>query len=191
MTDTTADGNAAVVTTDSSLLFDGTWWFHIRTVDNEGNWSAASHLGPFPIDGAEGTLWYFAEGYTGDGWETRTFLLNDGGSTANVSVTYLLEGGGTVTKDVVLAPESRTELLANNAGEGPGNDAAFGMRIVSDQPITAQQSLLDTGAGFSHGSAGSKVLSTNWYFAEGFTGPGWLTFYLRHKPQRHRRQCHR
>ena len=141
--------------------------------------------------GAEGTLWYFAEGYTGDGWETRTFLLNDGGSTANVSVTYLLEGGGTVTKDVVLAPESRTELLANNAGEGPGNDAAFGMRIVSDQPITAQQSLLDTGAGFSHGSAGSKVLSTNWYFAEGFTGPGWLTFYLRHKPQRHRRQCHR
>jgi hypothetical protein len=34
----------------SSPLSDGIWYFHIRSVDNAGNWSnAAAHLGPFYI----------------------------------------------------------------------------------------------------------------------------------------------
>ena len=29
---------------------DGGWYFHIAAVDNAGNWTGATHLGPFPID---------------------------------------------------------------------------------------------------------------------------------------------
>ena len=39
-----------VNTLTSAALADGTWYFHIRTVDNAGNWAASAvHLGPFMI----------------------------------------------------------------------------------------------------------------------------------------------
>ena len=123
-----------------------------------------------------GEVWYFAEGYTGDGWETYTYLLNYGATTAHVRVDYLLVGGGEVTKNVTMAAATRHGLFANNTNEGPGPGVAFGMRIRSDQPITAQQQLIDTAGNLSHGTVGSQVLSDTWYFAEGFTGNGWLTF---------------
>jgi hypothetical protein len=174
--DMTVDGAASVTGASSPLLVDGDWWFHIRTRDNAGNWSGPVHLGPFTIAGVSGTVWYFAEGFTGNGWQTYTYFLNDGTDPTTVEATYLLLGGATVTKTFVMAGQTRKRLFANNTAEGPGNDQAFGMRIVSDHPITAQQALVDTVANLGHGSVGSKVLSTSWYFAEGFTGNGWLTF---------------
>jgi hypothetical protein len=37
-------------TTTSSALADGTWYFHICTVDNAGNWTSTVMVGPFIID---------------------------------------------------------------------------------------------------------------------------------------------
>jgi hypothetical protein len=42
-------GAAGAVT--SRRLVNGRWYFHLRTRDNVGNWSAAIHRGPFFIDG--------------------------------------------------------------------------------------------------------------------------------------------
>src|SRR5213076_1938753 len=36
--------------TTSSTLSDGSWYFHLRTRDNVGNWSSPVHLGPYKID---------------------------------------------------------------------------------------------------------------------------------------------
>ncbi len=50
--DTTKDieeGTTSV--TSSSLAAGDSHYFHLRTVDNAGNWSAAVHVGPFFIDG--------------------------------------------------------------------------------------------------------------------------------------------
>lgn len=33
----------------SPPLTPGEWWFHLRTADRAGNWTATVHLGPFPI----------------------------------------------------------------------------------------------------------------------------------------------
>jgi hypothetical protein len=104
------------------------------------------------------------------------YLLNDTTTTALVQVDYLLLGGGAVTKNITMGPETRRGLFANDPDEGPGPNAAFGIRITSNQPISAQQALVDTAGGLAHGTAGSKILSDTWYFAEGFTGNGWLTF---------------
>ena len=39
-----------ITTITSTALADGTWYFHIRAVDNAGNWAASAvHLGPFMI----------------------------------------------------------------------------------------------------------------------------------------------
>jgi serine protease len=45
-----AEENAGSAT--SPNLLDGEWWFHLRTLDNAGNWSSAVHVGPFLIDTA-------------------------------------------------------------------------------------------------------------------------------------------
>ena len=128
------------------------------------------------IDPGPSFVWYFAEGFTGSGWETYTYLLNDSDSTALVQVDYLLLGGGAVTKNISMPPQTRRGLFANDSDEGPGPNAAFGIRITANQPVTASQALIDTSGNLAHGTVGSRTLSDTWYFAEGFTGNGWLTF---------------
>ena len=42
--------------TSNSLADDDDWYFHVRAVDDAGNWAAgAAHLGPFKIDTAAPT----------------------------------------------------------------------------------------------------------------------------------------
>jgi subtilisin family serine protease len=48
--DLVKEAEEASAATTSDPLADGDWWFHLRTRDNAGNWSAAAHLGPFRID---------------------------------------------------------------------------------------------------------------------------------------------
>jgi ABC-type oligopeptide transport system substrate-binding subunit len=45
--DDIVDSNGASAT--SPALADGAWWFHLRSVDKVGNWTATVHLGPFVI----------------------------------------------------------------------------------------------------------------------------------------------
>jgi len=48
--DTVADTTGTTITSPA-LTDSGSWYFHIRTRDNVGNWSAAAvHLGPFQVD---------------------------------------------------------------------------------------------------------------------------------------------
>jgi hypothetical protein len=47
--DATKDAEENADGTTSATLADGSHWFHLRTVDNAGNWSATAHLGPFVI----------------------------------------------------------------------------------------------------------------------------------------------
>ena len=47
--DTAKDLDSHVKQTTSRLLSLGSWWFHLRTVDNAGNWTSTVHLGPFII----------------------------------------------------------------------------------------------------------------------------------------------
>ena len=39
--------------TASSRLGNGRWFFHLRTVDNVGNWTSTAHRGPYLIDGTK------------------------------------------------------------------------------------------------------------------------------------------
>ena len=50
--DTTKDVEETTQQLTSAPLAPGTYWFHIRTRDNAGNWSAGMHAGPFVIAAA-------------------------------------------------------------------------------------------------------------------------------------------
>lgn len=47
--DRSKDREEAARRTTSPTLGKGRWFFHLRTRDNAGNWSAPVHLGPFPL----------------------------------------------------------------------------------------------------------------------------------------------
>ena len=47
--DTIKDAEESTGQATSAPLAPGTYWFHLRTRDNAGNWSAGTHAGPFVI----------------------------------------------------------------------------------------------------------------------------------------------
>jgi subtilisin family serine protease len=50
--DTTKDAEETTTRLTSAPFAAGTYWFHIRTRDNAGNWSPGTHAGPFVIAAA-------------------------------------------------------------------------------------------------------------------------------------------
>ncbi|HID93592.1 MAG TPA: matrixin family metalloprotease [bacterium (Candidatus Stahlbacteria)] len=57
--DATKDIEETTTSTTSTTLADGnSHYFHIRSVDNVGNWQDAVHIGPFYIDGTNPTITY-------------------------------------------------------------------------------------------------------------------------------------
>jgi hypothetical protein len=47
--DTVKEAEETATRTTSPTLANGRWFFHLRTRDNAGNWTATRHLGPFVI----------------------------------------------------------------------------------------------------------------------------------------------
>ncbi len=127
------------------------------------------------------TTWYFAEGATYETFQTFLLLTNPGEADATVEVTY--EGVG-VTKTYVVPAHSRVTVWIN--AEGPAFvNTTFGMTLVSSHPVVAERSTYITeGETFQAGetSVGSPSTATDWYFAEGISGPVFDTFLLLSNP---------
>jgi hypothetical protein len=87
---------------------------------------------------AQGTQWFFAEGYTGSGFEEWLCIQNAGTETANVTITYYPQGGGApiVKSQPPVAPASRYTVLVNSdAGAGK----AISAEVTSDKPIICER----------------------------------------------------
>jgi len=126
------------------------------------------------------TSWYFAEGFTGDGFEEWLCLLNPGEQPATVKIEYLSQGGLLEEEDRIVSPLSRDTVFVN---EAVGPDKEISVRVTSDQPVVVERPMYflyhDQWAG-GHVSMGANQTSTSWYFAEGFTGDGfeeWLCLF--------------
>jgi hypothetical protein len=117
-------------------------------------------------------VWYFAEGWTGDGWLTFVSAANPGSVAANVTISYMLPDGSAVSYLEVVPPGARHTFVGHE--DVPGS--AFSVRLNSDIPIVAQQVLIDTRGLLAHGTVGAIEPKTEWFLAEGFTGESWLTF---------------
>jgi hypothetical protein len=130
------------------------------------------------------TRWLFAEGAQGY-FDTYVLLANDGGTDANVTVNFLLEGGGVAPHAVTVPPHARHTL---HAGSIPAIvNRSFGIDITSTSPITAERALyFPQGAGRvfegGHESAGVNATSRSWFLAEGATGPFFECFVLMMNP---------
>jgi hypothetical protein len=206
------NGNCALSPTTGYLYagsFDTTMWAHnkgMAAMDPDTGselWYVQQKAGGDPVvlgglvyTTADGRLyayneflpsaydWYFAEGYTGSGFEEWLCLANPGGAgdDATVSVTYLFNGErDPLTIDYPVPPGTRNTIDVKGA---VGPDTEVSIKVVSNKPIVAERPIyFDYGGMGSHGwTGGHCVVGTDeplgtWYFAEGYTGSGfeeWL-----------------
>jgi spore germination protein YaaH len=120
--------------------------------------------------------WYFAEGSTAQPFDSWILIQNPGSAPARARLTFMLEGGSTITRDVQVAPTSRMSLFVNQIVP----NAAFSARIDSDRPVFAERAMY---AGFDgHAVTAISAPSRTWYFAEGSTTPPFDTWILLQNP---------
>jgi hypothetical protein len=129
------------------------------------------------------TDWFLAEGATGAFFTTFVLLANPSGPDANVTLTYLREGGGTVTRTMVVPAGSRRTI--NVALEDASLAAtSVATRVTSDVPIVAERAMYWPFAPGSwqeaHNAFGVTETALRWGLAEGRDGGefGFKTFVL-------------
>ncbi|MEW6553473.1 MAG: PQQ-binding-like beta-propeller repeat protein [Actinomycetota bacterium] len=146
---------------------------------------AAAHnwTGGHCVVGADMPLdtWYFAEGYTGSGFEEWLCLANFSDRAATVDVTYLYPDGDPLQKRYDV-PGNRRMTLSVNEEAGAGKEVSI--KAVSNQPIVAERPMYfdyrgraDLGCTGGHCVMGVGEAGGQWCFAEGYTGSGfeeWL-----------------
>lgn len=117
--------------------------------------------------------WQFAEGASGNFFDTYFLLGNASPRTATVNLTFQLPNGTTVPVTRTVPPFGRTTIFADN--EAPAlADTAFSLSLVSSEPITAERSMYwagsSTGWYEAHNALGVVEPATRWGLAEGRVG---------------------
>jgi subtilisin-like proprotein convertase family protein len=151
-------------------------------VERTMSWDTRGYGGHGGTSVAPSTRWLFAEGSQGY-FNTFVLLANDNLSAADVTVDFLLEGGGVVTVPVSVAAKSRHTLFA---GDVPAIvNRSFGISIDANKPIIAERAMYLPGPHLlegGHESAGVNSPSTQWFLAEGATGSFFDCFVLLSNP---------
>ncbi len=118
---------------------------------------------------------YFAEGYTGPGFQEYLCLGQPGDTPLDVHVTYLFSGDPSIEKTYTVPATSRITINVNSE-VGAGKEVSIKCR--ADYPFVSERPMYFsyTGGGSAwtggHDAVGASLPSTTWYFAEGYTGPG-------------------
>jgi len=118
---------------------------------------------------------YFAEGYTGEGFQEYLCLGQPGDTPLEVKVTYLFNGEPSMEKLYTVPPHSRLTIDVN-AVVGTGKEVSI--KCQADYPFVSERPMYFnyTGGGGQwtggHDAVGASLPAKTWYFAEGYTGPG-------------------
>ena len=117
--------------------------------------------------------WYFAEGYTGSGFNEYLCLGNHGNQAATAQVSFMFADGTCLEASYTVAACSRLTVDVNRE-VGAGREVSI-LISSGSRELTAERSMYFNYLGKwsgGHATFGSTSLSENWYFAEGYTGPG-------------------
>ncbi|MFH1150757.1 MAG: IPT/TIG domain-containing protein [Actinomycetota bacterium] len=130
--------------------------------------------------GVTGTskTWYLAEGSSK--WEFETWLLlqNPGGTAANCTVTYMIEGGDPV--DVTKTVPANSRASFNIADDIGAADAS--MKVVSNQNVIAERAMYRHDRREGHDSVGTTAPACDYFLPEGTTDWGFTTYVLVQNP---------
>ncbi len=137
---------------------------------------------------APATTWYLAEGATIGGFSLFYLLQNPAATPTTVQVRYLRTAGAPLVKTYVLPPRSRTNIWVNVEefpGLGQALAAAEFSAVVESQdgtPIIVERAMYRSNQGRTfnagHASMAVPAPATDWFLAEGATGPFFDMFVL-------------
>lgn len=137
---------------------------------------------------APATTWYLAEGATIGGFSLFYLLQNPAATATTVQVRYLRTTGAPLVKTYALPPRSRTNIWVNVEefpGLGQALAAAEFSAVVESQdgtPIIVERAMYRSNQGRTfnagHASMGVTAPATDWFLAEGATGPFFDMFVL-------------
>jgi probable HAF family extracellular repeat protein len=157
---------------DRTMSWDGTGY---------GSHSESAVPSPAPT-------WYLAEGATIGGFSLFYLLQNPATTATTVQVRYLRTVGAPLVKSYVLPPLSRTNIWVNEeefAGLGKALAAGEFSAVIESQdatPIIVERSMYRSNQGRTfnagHASMGVTAPATDWFLAEGATGPFFDMFVL-------------
>lgn len=124
---------------------------------------------------------YFAEGYTGEGFDTYILMENPDAEASSARLELFGGQGPLNAIELELAPRSRLTLNLNQLV--PGEEVSAKVVLPSGSRVQAQRSVYFDYAGIrgGHTSRGSPS-SREWCFAEGYTGGGFDTYLLVFNP---------
>lgn len=127
---------------------------------------------------APSTVWYFAEGFTGDSWLTFISVGNLTTGPAEVTATYNILGQAPVSRTITVGAGARGTFAGHEVATGVGPGEAFGVTITSDVAVVAQEVLIDPkpGVALAHAVMGAMSLGTEFTFGGGSSEQDWLTF---------------
>jgi len=139
----------------------------------QGKWTGGSDsLGALSPSGS----WYFAEGTTRADFVTYLAVSNPGTTDSDCTFDYMLADGTTVTKKHQVKAHSR--FTVDVSGDvGAGKDVST--RLTSIVPLVAERPMYFAFKGSwdgGHDAMGSAAPGGNWFFAEGTTRAGFVTY---------------
>ncbi len=119
----------------------------------------------------QSNIYYFAEGYTAPGFQEYLCLANPQAVEAQARIEFSFADQPEQEIAITLPAASRVTLDINQiVGEGK----SVSMKISSNLSLATERPMYFTYGGITggHVTKGSSTLSNAWYFAEGYTGPG-------------------
>ncbi len=167
-----SQGGAALVGTvpaPAGLIAERPVYFNYH-----GAWS-----GGHDVVGTAGpsSTFYFAEGSTRPGFDSYLCVQNPGAGAARVRITYMLGTGSTKVQELEVPAHSRSTVRAVDvlgSGDGASYDFAAKVESLNGAGIVAERPVYFDYGGWTggHDVAGATSPSSEHYFAEGTTRPG-------------------
>jgi murein DD-endopeptidase MepM/ murein hydrolase activator NlpD len=130
-------------------------------------------------------VWWFAEGWTGSGFDEYITVQNTHPATAaNLTIIYMYASGGTFVTTRTIPPKTRDTW---NVKDHVGANQAVSIKLKSnDMLVVAERPMYfvyGTGAWTGgHVTAGSWIAEYTWYFADGSTLANFDTFFTIQNP---------
>jgi hypothetical protein len=122
--------------------------------------------------------WYLPEGCSAFGFETWLLIQNPNSSTANCTVTYMIEGAGPITTTHAVPPDSRQSFnMETDIGQKNAS-----IKVESNIPVIPERAMYRNNKREGHDSIGTTTPASDYYMAEGTTAWGFTTWVLIQNP---------
>ena len=173
-----------VVTATAPVMVERPSYF----LNGSGGTAGASDLVGAPAAASD---WFFAEGYTGLGYQEYLTIANPGTTSAAVNITLKSQSGVMQTYAITVGGRSQTIWNVNKKNTFTGSTPQVSTEVQSSTGLVVQREVYFqyqhslTGVPTVHATGGTDVLGlvgpitkSSYSFAEGYTYPGyneWLT----------------